>query len=65
TALNVQIAALAIQLNNNANNNINANNIIIINNKNFRRHHRGKGHVASKVVAAKFEAKEHEVKECT
>ncbi|MCI34233.1 hypothetical protein A2U01_0055451, partial [Trifolium medium] len=26
TALNVQIAALAIQLNNNANNNINANN---------------------------------------
>ncbi|MCH96933.1 protein WVD2-like 1-like, partial [Trifolium medium] len=61
TALNVQIAALTIQLNNNAN----ANNIMINNNNNFRRHHRGKGHVASKLAAAKFETKEHEVKECT
>ncbi|PNY17241.1 protein WVD2-like 1-like [Trifolium pratense] len=44
--------ALAIQLNNNAKN-------IIINN-NFRQHHRGKGHVASKLTMAKFEAKEDE-----
>ncbi|GAU33253.1 hypothetical protein TSUD_333760 [Trifolium subterraneum] len=55
-ALTAQIAMLSNRLKNN--NNIN-------NNNNFRRHHRGKGHVVSKLATAKFEAKEHEVKECT
>jgi ribosomal protein S8E len=57
TALNIQIAALAIQLTHNAK----INNINIIINK----HHRGKGHVAIKPATAKFKAKEHGVKKCT
>jgi hypothetical protein len=59
TALNIQIAALAIQLNHNVNNNINIIDIII------NKHHRGKGHIVTKLATTKFEAKEHEVKECT
>ncbi|MCI20731.1 hypothetical protein A2U01_0041894, partial [Trifolium medium] len=52
-ALSAQITILSNCLNNNNNAYNNTTN-------NFRRHHRGKGHIASKFAAAKFEAKEHE-----
>ncbi|GAU43642.1 hypothetical protein TSUD_24110 [Trifolium subterraneum] len=50
TALTAQVAMLSNRLKNN---------------NNFQRHHRGKGHVVSKLATTKFEAKEHEIKEGT
>ncbi|CAJ2667635.1 unnamed protein product [Trifolium pratense] len=57
TALSAQITILSNCLNN--------NNAYYNTTNNVRRHHRDKGHVACKLAADKFEAKEHEVKECT